>query len=831
MKTPARSRRDAFVRASAALALALAAACSDRGNPVAAPPAGPAPAQPVLVAGVRCRADVAHRAVSCDEASLPASLRGYVVVGGQHKYVTLTSSNVAYAGTDFSFDVTVQNLIAQPMGTTNGVTPDPNGVRVIFAGEPAATSGTGTITVSNADGLGTFTATNQPYFAYTGPGDLGADGVLGQNETTAAHTWHLDVPNSVGSFGFTIYVVTEVQFPQGWIDLAGAAHQLSATTQGVAARVRTFAGDSAADQTVTWGTSSASVATVGPDGTVTAVAPGTATITATQGARTGSFVVSVCPNLAVGGVYVAGADAASICLAGGASGKAEYTYIPINLSQTTSLASFSVTGGAGVDSALVRPLSPNPDRVPLSGPLALRLPSQGFEPGSDLPILLRDLPRMNALMRNPASRIVRSRRGGPRYTITQGVVPAVGDSMDLNTNAACSGSPSIRRGVVRSVGKHLIAMSDTANPAGGFTTAQYDSIVAEFDTLSWPVDSTNFGAPTDHDGNGHVIAFFTRAVNELTPPPDPNPYPAVLGFFAPKDVFNADPVDGCTNTNLGEIFYMLVPDPTGSVNSNQRLVSDVRKTTTGTMAHEFQHMINGWRRAYVTGASYFEEGFLNEGLSHIAEELMFYKASGMSPRVNIQLGTNAVSGIQLNTKRVSAFNAYANPNFGRFKGWISRPDTAGAFTRNQNSLAVRGAIWAFLRYAVDRVNGNDQAFWYTLVNSNRQGLDNIQNAIGTDPNPWLRDFVTAMYVDDNATITVASQYKTPSWNYRSMYSALGGFSLQTQRLYTGATLGADYSAGGTAQYYRFAVASGAFGTVTTSALPATPFAVMVARTR
>ena len=72
---------------------------------------------------------------------------------------------------------------------------------------------------------------------------------------------------------------------------------------------------------------------------------------------------------------------------------------------------------------------------------------------------------------------------------------------------------------------------------------------------------------------------------------------------------------------------MLVPDPTGAVNSNVRTVSFVRGNTTGTLGHEFQHMINGLRRAYVTGASFFETGFLNEGLSHIAEELMFYRTS------------------------------------------------------------------------------------------------------------------------------------------------------------------------------------------------------------
>jgi hypothetical protein len=825
----ASSVRSTLSRVLAASACALAlAACSDRGDPVSAgTPAQQAPQQPSILGSVRCLADTRAKTLSCGAAELPSSARGYIIVGGQHDNVNLTSSNVAYDGTSaFTFDVTVQNLIPQPMGTTDGTTPDANGVRVVFASGPEVTGGQGSISVATADGTGTFTNTNQPYYQYAGT-DLGADGLLSQNETSSSRGWQLAVDNTVTSFAFTLYVVTEVQFPNGWIDVSGATpNVLSGGNEALTATVRQPTGKLAGSQSVTWASTNTSVATVDASGNVTAVAPGKAVITATQGGLSTGTPIAVCPNLAVGDAYVAGSDAASICFAGGASGKAEYTYMPMNLSQTSALPSFAVTGGVGIDSALVRPLAPNPDK--LGGVAGLPLRPLDLVPGSDLGILEKDLPKMNALLKNPSSRIRSGRRtGGFRGIITQNVVPSVGDSMDLNTNSACSGSPSVRRGVVRSVSQHLVIVADTANPAGGFTTAQYDSIALEFDTIAWKVDSTNFGPPTDVDGNHHVVAFFTRAVNELTPP---NNSSYVLGFFASKDVFDNDPVNGCTNSNMGEMFYMLVPDPTGVVNSNVRTVSLVRGNTTGTLGHEFQHMINGFRRAYVTNANFFEQGFLNEGLSHIAEELMFYQASGMSPRVNIKLGTDATSGIQLNSKRVAAFNAYANQNFGRFRGWITRPDTTGAFKQNPNSLAVRGAIWAFLRYAADRVNGNDQTFWYNMVNSNLEGLANIQNAIGADPNTWLRDFTAAMYADDN-TFTVATQYRTPSWNYRNMYSALGGFSIPTQTLNNGLTRTFTYGQGGSTNYMRFAVASGAFGTVTTSALPGTPFAVVVVRTR
>jgi hypothetical protein len=388
--------------------------------------------------------------------------------------------------------------------------------------------------------------------------------------------------------------------------------------------------------------------------------------------------------------------------------------------------------------------------------------------------------------------------------------------------------------MVRTISQHLIIVSDTANPAGGFTTAQYDSIGLEFDTIAWPVDSANFGAPTDLDNNGHIVAFFTRAVNELSPPASSV---VTLGFFATKDVFGSD---DCSNSNgqatVGsEIFYMLVPDPTGAVNSNVRTVSFVRGNTTGTLGHEFQHMINGMRRAYVTGASFFEQGFLNEGLSHIAEELMFYRTSGMPPRVNISPGTNAVNGVQLNSKRVVAYNSYESQNIGRFRPWLQRPDTTGAFKNNANSLAVRGSIWAFLRYAVDRVNGTDATFWFNMVNSNLEGIPNIQNAIGgAAPNDWLRDFTASLYTDD-AVAGIAPQYTDPSWNYRALYALLfGSYSLLPRPLTNNVGLTLSYSLGGGTAYTRFGVPAAGFASVVAlsgGVPPVSPYALIVVRTK
>ncbi|HEV7590775.1 MAG TPA: hypothetical protein VGO40_21880, partial [Longimicrobium sp.] len=148
--------------------LLVLGACSDRGDPVAAPtPESPTP-QPLLVQSVLCNGDVRAGTVSCGGTALPSSARGYILVGGQGLYVQLTSSNIVVSPGVFSFDVTVQNLVPQPMGTTDGTTADAAGVRVLFASGPVVTSGSGNLSVANPDGVGAYTAASQPYFQYSG---------------------------------------------------------------------------------------------------------------------------------------------------------------------------------------------------------------------------------------------------------------------------------------------------------------------------------------------------------------------------------------------------------------------------------------------------------------------------------------------------------------------------------------------------------------------------------------------------------------------------------------------------------------------------------------
>lgn len=185
-------------QALALAALAVAAACRDLPTtPAAAPP--PA-AGTAARTELRCTVAVQARTLAC---RAPAGARGArtdVIVGGQGVNVRLVSSNTAFDGGTghLTSDVTVQNLLDQPMGTDGTAV---TGTRVFFNSGPNVTSGTGTVTVL-ADSMGTFLASNQPYYKY--------DGVIQPRGVSPPVTWTFDVQGAVGSFDFVVYVDTQL---------------------------------------------------------------------------------------------------------------------------------------------------------------------------------------------------------------------------------------------------------------------------------------------------------------------------------------------------------------------------------------------------------------------------------------------------------------------------------------------------------------------------------------------------------------------------------------------------------------------------------------------
>jgi hypothetical protein len=198
------------------LLLLLASACTE--GPVAPPQADEAAPLPLL-SEIRCTAVPARGEISCQGQNLVTDGSGprttQILVGGQHRYVRLTSGTPAVAGIVISFDVSVQNLLQQPLATTDGTVAHAAGVRVFFA-SLSGSGGSGEVSVVNATGTDMFTAAGQPYIQYGGTAgsQLGGDGILSSGETSAARSWQIDF-GTHQTISFTVYVAAEVPTAAG----------------------------------------------------------------------------------------------------------------------------------------------------------------------------------------------------------------------------------------------------------------------------------------------------------------------------------------------------------------------------------------------------------------------------------------------------------------------------------------------------------------------------------------------------------------------------------------------------------------------------------------
>lgn len=364
-------------------------------------------------------------------------------------------------------------------------------------------------------------------------------------------------------------------------------------------------------------------------------------------------------------------------------------------------------------------------------------------------------------------------------------------------------------GVVRSVSRRAIIVLDNNADQNAFTTTDFDAIANEFDNTVYPTDSSYFGNPTDIDQNGHVILYYTPEVNKLTPRGQTS---FVAGFFFAGDFFPpTSATNGCLQSNQGEIFYLLAADPNGTFN-NVRSASTVRQGTRGTIAHEFQHMINAGNRIQ-SNAPAFEVTWLDEGLAHTAEDAVGRAVRGFGDFQTLADGDLFVPGDQT---KIDAYNAFFGQNLRRFSTWLSRPDTSsGLSSRADKNLSSRGAIWALLRWTGDHYSGgNFRTYTRKLAAGPDTGLKNLTGVAGQPLDTLLAGWMVTNYSDHLGIAGLPPNYNYVGYNMRSAVAgaASGVYPLQVTTLASGTTVSTS-SLPGSGTYYRVAVAAGAPRTI------------------
>ncbi|AMW06408.1 Ig-like domain-containing protein [Gemmatimonas phototrophica] len=580
-------------------------------------------------------------------------------------------------------------------------------------------------------------------------------------------------------------------------------------------------------------------ATVNSGGLITAVAQGNARIVTSASGRADTVPVSIGPagsapcgpttprTLALGEVInpVAGTSSLTACLASPV-GVLSSEYALTLISTATSFGTTTIADVLGIgtngplSAALVSPL-PGSATVPLASGVTFSnvlSPTEQFEQ------------TRRAIERRELEPLVADARDWLPVTRQRAALTAVsvGDEIKLNANAnlACS-SADTRTGRVAAVGTRALVVADKENPSGGYTDAEFASIAATFDTLVFPMDTAAFGAPSNISQYGKIILFYTRAVNALTPQ---GAGFTIGGFFFARDLYPKTARNGlpaCAASNEQEMFYLLVPDPDGAVNGNRRAKDAVTRLNLTTIAHELQHLINASRRIYVNSApNSTEQVWLDEGLSHVAEELLYFRVSNYNSRQNLVL-------TDVNGTRAEQFSNFASQNFSRFYNFLIAPETNSPYAPN-DSLGTRGAIWNFLRFAAARQGASNEAsFLRQLVNSTSTGVNNLQQVLsGGAFADYLRDWTISLIADDYSAATrdgLGTQYTNPAWSFRSIYPGLRIGTSQPLGVYPIATRSLLSNnpqrislAGGTSSYIRFSVPAGQRALISLSSNGALP---------
>ncbi|MBT5056394.1 MAG: T9SS type A sorting domain-containing protein, partial [Gemmatimonadetes bacterium] len=216
---------------------------------------------------------------------------------------------------------------------------------------------------------------------------------------------------------------------------------------------------------------------------------------------------------------------------------------------------------------------------------------------------------------------------------------------------------------VLAVSQYGVAWGHDGSGAGGtqLPTARIQEILNQFDA-DFDLLVTSLGVPSDVDGDGKTHFLFTPLVDST-------------GFGGFVDAASILPFATGGNGNQTDLIFISLGEPDLSYRS--------------LLAHEFQHLINFNQHVLVRfGDS--EVSWLNEGLSHVAEDLV---------------GGHRVG----NADRVATY--------------LADPTTVGLVGDASTSSAKRGGAYLFVRALVDRFG---RQVLLALIGTGRADRDNLQ---------------------------------------------------------------------------------------------------------
>jgi len=334
--------------------------------------------------------------------------------------------------------------------------------------------------------------------------------------------------------------------------------------------------------------------------------------------------------------------------------------------------------------------------------------------------------------------------------------PPVGSQRSFQVLSEFDGSAFKRiTARLRYAGDHILFYVDIDQPPGAFTDVDLRTFGDLFDRTLYDIDVRAFGSESDIDANGRVIFLLTPVVNSLTSASECSASGFITGFHYGLDLLPTQ-----ANSNRGEIFYALVPD-VGGTRSCEHTRADVERLVPATFVHEFQHMISFGQHVVARGGN-FEALWLNEGLSHIAEEL-----GGKTYETKFPPPAGRTDPNQLFP---DSAQGYLSPLMRNAQRFLEAPGaTSATASTGGASLAERGGAWLFLRWLGDL---KGETIYGRLVQTGRTGVGNVEDKANESFGALFGDFVTAIYTDSVpgvARSAIPERLRFSSRNFRRIF--------------------------------------------------------------
>ena len=361
----------------------------------------------------------------------------------------------------------------------------------------------------------------------------------------------------------------------------------------------------------------------------------------------------------------------SVPAAGGTG--AQYLYLAVSTAGTQT--ANGITGPYAVSGASVPSTA---DQAPLPSPLL-----SSFKPAltaEQFHMMLRR--RERATASDPRAVLFRSTAKKPSLAVAA-AAPQVGDqkSFFVCRDTNCDPPFVTVTATVQQVGGNLAIFVDNASTGNQLYSASDLSNIAQlFDNFLYPIDTTNFGRESDIDGNGVVQVLLTPQINKLSGNCNAT-HSVILGYFFSVDLEPSQP-----GSNKGEVFYSIVPDPDNTTCTIRKV--DAEDNLGPTFIHEFQHMISYNRHVLLNGgAGQTEDTWLNEGLSHYAEEL----GGRLIPDANNPF---------LVLQNENTLGQFAGGDYANAYNYLTNPEAVSLIESDQSTglLTERGANWLMVKW-------------------------------------------------------------------------------------------------------------------------------------